>query len=101
MEGDGKVDLPAIFSKVKTKLGVETIVTSSGGRLAGALIRRNLLDEINILMSPVVIGGTAVPTLFDSPDPVWPEIKPNRLQLIDCRKMEHERVWLRYRVLTA
>ncbi|MBN2351436.1 MAG: dihydrofolate reductase family protein [Spirochaetales bacterium] len=100
MEGDGKVDLPAMLSKVKTKLGVETIVTSSGGRLAGALIRQSLLDEINILVSPLVIGGSAVPTLFDSPDPVWPDIKPKRLQLIDCRKMEHAKVWIRYRVHT-
>lgn len=99
IEGRHKVDLPAMFDKVRAKLNVHTIATSSGGRLSGALIRGSLLDEVNILLSPVVVGGYTVPTLFASPEPDWPAVKPNRLRLMEVKKMLNDRLWLRYEVV--
>jgi len=99
IEGQGKVDLPRMFAKVKTKLKVNTIATSSGGQLSGALIRNSLLDEINILQSPLVIGGYTVPTLFASPEPEWPAILPKKLQLIEVKNFMNDKLWLRYKVL--
>lgn len=98
IEGQNRVDLPRMLEKVKAKLGVQTIATSSGGRLSGALIRLSLLDEINILLSPLVIGGYDIPTLFASPEPKWPEIIPSRLQLEEVKSLEKGKLWLRYTV---
>lgn len=99
LAGLGQVDLPIMLEKVKTKLNVNTIVTSSGGRLSGALIRSSLLDEINILLSPLVIGGYTIPSLFASPEPDWPTIKPNRLQLLEVKNFINDKLWLRYKVI--
>lgn len=99
IEGQHKVDLPKMLEKVKNKLNVHTIATSSGGRLGGALIRASLLDEINILLSPIVIGGYSVPTLFASPEPLWPGIKPSQLRLLEVKHMQHDKLWLRYEVV--
>ncbi len=71
IEGKERVDLQKMLWKVKQKLNVSTILTSSGGKLSGALIRASLLDEINLLVCPVVIGGYATPTLFASPEIDW------------------------------
>ncbi|MEF3694147.1 MAG: dihydrofolate reductase family protein, partial [Candidatus Cloacimonadota bacterium] len=98
IEGKERVDLPTMLQKVHSKLGVQTIATSSGGKLSGALIRAGLLDEINILLSPVVIGGYTIPSLFDSPEPVWPDILPAKLQLIEMKNFVNDKMWLRYRV---
>lgn len=99
IEGRKQVDLPRMFEKVKTLLNVNTIATSSGGRLSGALIRSSLLDEINILFSPLVIGGYNVPTLFASPEPLWPSILPNKLQLLEVKNFSNDKLWLRYKVI--
>jgi riboflavin biosynthesis pyrimidine reductase len=99
IEGIDKVNLPKMFEKIKSKLKVNTIATSSGGKLSGALIRHSLLDEINILLSPLVIGGYTVPTLFASPEPKWPDILPKKLQLIDVKHWLNDKLWLRYKVL--
>jgi len=99
LEGKNRVDLPRMFDKVKSKLKVETIATSSGGRLSGALIRASLLDEINILLSPIVIGGFSIPTLFSSPELNWPTIIPNKLHLIEMKNFMNDKLWLRYSVL--
>ncbi|HOH47280.1 MAG TPA: dihydrofolate reductase family protein [Candidatus Cloacimonadota bacterium] len=98
IEGKSRVDLPKMLEKVKTKLGVHTIATSSGGKLSGALIRAGLLDEINIMLSPVVIGGFTIPSLFNSPEPVWPDILPTKLQLMEVKNLQNDTLWLRYRV---
>ncbi|GAB1367430.1 RibD family protein [Candidatus Cloacimonadaceae bacterium] len=99
IEGKNQVDLPRMLEKVKTKLNVQTIATSSGGKLSGALIRASLLDEINILQSPVVIGGYTIPSLLSSPEPQWPQIKPNRLKLLEAKNFMNDKLWLRYEVL--
>ncbi|HPR16642.1 MAG TPA: dihydrofolate reductase family protein [Candidatus Cloacimonadota bacterium] len=98
IEGQNKVNLPKVLQKVKTKLNVDTIVTSSGGRLSGALIRSSLLDEVNLLVSPIVIGGNLTPKLFTSPELNWPSTMPNRLTLLEIKNMKNDKIWLRYKV---
>ncbi|MGC9362145.1 MAG: dihydrofolate reductase family protein [Candidatus Syntrophosphaera sp.] len=99
LEGKERVDLAKMFEKLRSKLNVMTIATSSGGRLSGALIRSSLLDEVNILLSPIVIGGFSTPTLFSSPELDWPSIKPNKLALLETKNMMHDKIWLRYKVI--
>jgi len=99
IEGQNRVNLQKMFEKVKTKLNVNTIATSSGGKLSGALIRNSLLDEINILLSPIVIGGYTVPILFASPEPIWPTIAPNKLRLLDVKNLINDKLWLRYQII--
>ncbi len=99
IEGKHQVNLPAMLQKIKSKLNVNTIATSSGGKLSGALIRSGLLDEVNILLSPIVIGGFTVPTLFASPEPEWPDNMPSRLCLIEQKNLINDKIWLRYETL--
>lgn len=98
LEGKERVDLPKMMGKIKSKLNVNTIATSSGGRLSGAFIRHSLLDEINILLSPIVIGGYKTPNLFASPEVTWPDIIPNKLILLETKIMDKGKIWLRYKV---
>jgi len=99
IEGKHRVDLPKMLEKVQQKLGVKTIATSSGGRLSGALIQNKLLDEINILQSPLVIGGFCIPSLFDSPEPHWPEQLPSKVRLLEVKKFMNDKLWFRYEVV--
>lgn len=99
LTGNDKVDLTAMFDKLYRVLNVRTILTSSGGKLAGALIRENLLDEINILFNPVVYGGSNNPVLFSSPDINPPFILPNKLKYISSHVFESGSIWMRYEVI--
>lgn len=100
IEGKSRVDLTKMLPKVKSKLKVNTIATSSGGRLSGALLRASLLDEINVLVSPIVIGGFNTPTLLASPELNWPTIMPNKLDLIEMKQIFNNKIWLRYKVIS-
>jgi len=65
-------------------LGVETVVSTGGGRLSGALLRDNLVNEIDIELLPWAIGGRGTPALFDAP-PLTPDEWPTSLELLDPR----------------
>jgi riboflavin biosynthesis pyrimidine reductase len=92
------VDLQLALEKMRALLGVETLISTAGGRLNGALLRAGLVDEINVEYLPAVIGGRQTPTLFDVPSLKAGEW-PVRLELISAQVQTGGRVWLRYRVL--
>lgn len=97
--GKERVNLKEAFEKLYTELNVKCILTTSGGKLSGALIRENLLDELNILFCPFVYGGTNTPVLFRSPDLAPPHILPNKLKYIESHLLESGAIWVRYEVL--
>jgi len=99
VSGEKRVDLPAAMGKLRSKLGVENALSTAGGRLNGALLRAGLVDEIHIIVAPVVIGGFETPSLFDSPD-LRPGEWPTRLTLLKAGARADGRVWLHYRVGT-
>jgi riboflavin biosynthesis pyrimidine reductase len=99
INGKDKVNLAESFDKLYNILNVRCIFTSSGGKLSGALIRENLLDEINILFQPYIYGGFETPALFNSPDIEPPEILPARLKYIESQVFDSGAIWVRYKVL--
>lgn len=94
--GQKQVDLQAVLRKLRQKLKVERAMTTAGGKLAGALIRAGLIDELNIIYRPMVIGGRDTPALFDAPD-LRADQWPIRLKLLSVHA-EQDQVWIKYKV---
>lgn len=95
--GDRWVDLPAVMEKLKTQLDVACLMSMAGGKLNGALLRAGLVDEVNILFTPRLIGGFETPSLFDSPDLAddeWPTL----LDLVSVQVQAEGILWARYTV---
>lgn len=95
--GEKRVDLGLALEKMKAQLGVETVLSTAGGKLNGALLRRGLVDEINIEFLPTVIGGFDTPSLFTCPT-LNPDEWPTRLKLLSTHVQAGGQVWLRYQV---
>jgi 2,5-diamino-6-(ribosylamino)-4(3H)-pyrimidinone 5'-phosphate reductase len=95
--GERQVDLPAAMSLLGERLGVRTVVCTGGGRLGGALLRAGLVDEIDIDVLPIAIGGRGTPALFDAP-PLRPEQWPVSLDLMSAESLTGGIVRLRYAV---
>jgi 2,5-diamino-6-(ribosylamino)-4(3H)-pyrimidinone 5'-phosphate reductase len=95
--GDKRVDLAKALDKMKSRLGVTSVLSTAGGMLNGALLREGLVDEINIEFLPAVIGGKETPSLFTSTDLQAGEW-PVRLKLISSQVQSGGQVWLRYEV---
>ena len=94
------MDLRLALQKLRSKLDVERVLSTSPGRLGGALLRSGLVDEISIAFLPAIIGGFDTPSLFDSPA-LQPDEWPTRLKLVSAEVHADGRVWLRYEVIAG
>lgn len=95
--GEAQVDLGAARCRMRERLGVTCVVSKAGGGLNGALLRAGLVDEVNIVMLPALIGGFGTPTVFDGP-PLGDDEFPTPLKLLSVHAEIDGTVWLRYEV---
>jgi len=69
-----------------------------GGKINGGMLRAGLVDEVSVLISPVVDGRIGTPALFDDDAD---EVTPRRLALESVERRADDMLWLRYRVEPA
>jgi 2,5-diamino-6-(ribosylamino)-4(3H)-pyrimidinone 5'-phosphate reductase len=96
--GDEHVDLRAALEELNARYGVELVRVDSGGTLNGLLLRAGLVDEISVLISPSLVGGTTSRSIFTAPDLTSSEDVID-LRLIHVEQFEGGIVWLRYEVV--
>ena len=95
--GGSRVDLALALSLLGSELRARTVVCTGGGGLGGALLRAGLIDEVDIEVLPIAIGGRGTPALFDAP-PLQPDQWPVRLDLLAVEQLDGGRLRLRYTV---
>ena len=61
--GEDRVDLTPALSAVEERYRPTVIVTDSGGALNSVLLCRGLVDEISLVVAPVIVGAGS-PNLF-------------------------------------
>lgn len=61
----GTENISELFSYLKRSMGVQKITIQSGGRMNGVLFRKKLIDKINLVVAPIVVGGSSVSSLVD------------------------------------
>lgn len=94
--GERRVDLPMVLRHLKRD-GVERLMVEGGGTLNFELLRLGGVDEINIYLAPLILGGTNSPTLADGIG--LPRDQAIRLQLKNVEPQSDGGILLRYQVL--
>jgi 2,5-diamino-6-(ribosylamino)-4(3H)-pyrimidinone 5'-phosphate reductase len=87
--GHDRVDLSALLTALGRRPGVALVRVDSGGALTGALLADGLVDEVSLLIHPVLCGGRR----WYGADP----LPTTALELTDCTRPAEGLVWLRYR----
>ena len=65
--GEDRVDLRAALEELNLRYGIRSVRTDGGGSLNAALLREGLADEVALLISPSIVGGSPGPTLVHDP----------------------------------
>ena len=95
LAGARDVDLALALEKIATRFAVRTLMLEGGGRINGSLLREGLIDEVSVLVAPVVDGRMGTPAVFDAePDGA----SAHRLALDAVERRADDVLWLRYRV---
>lgn len=98
LAGAREVDLPLALEKIAARFGVRTLMLEGGGRINGGMLRAGLIDEVSLIVSPVVDGRMGTPALFDVDGD---DVTPHRLALDAVERRADDALWLRYRVESA
>ena len=93
--------LSAALEHLKKECGCERLTVQSGGAVNGLFLREKLLDYVDIVVAPVLIGGKDTPTLIDGKSLVsGAELSElGVLKLIDCSALQDSYIRLRYEVI--
>ena len=93
--------LSPALAALKAETGCQRLTLQTGGSLNGQLLREKLIDAVDIVVAPVLVGGKDTPTLIDGPSLACREelSKLGVLRLTDCRALKNSYLRLRYQVL--
>ncbi len=93
--GEDNIDFRQVLELLHEKYQCDVVLTDSGGTLNRLLLEEGLVDEISLMISPV-ITGTGQPRLFSQ---LQTGDKPIKLELIKEEKQSNQDMHLQYKVL--
>ena len=96
-----KLDLKLILEDLAEKYNVDYLTIQSGGELNGLFLRNNLIDYINVVIAPLLVGGRDTPTLIDG-EAINSKKDLNKLralELTECNKLNNSYMQLKYKVI--
>ena len=93
--GKDSLDLPLAARKLKELFGIQSMLLSGGGVVDWSFLQAGLIDEISLVVPPVVDGGVRLPSAFDD-SPLAAGHAPVALKLADVQRLEGDALWLRY-----
>ncbi len=96
-----KTDPASAFARLKKEFGCECLTVQSGGTMNGLLLREKLLDYVDLVVAPVLVGGEETSTLIDGQSLMSREELSGLgvLRLEDCSVLQDSYLRLRYKVV--
>ena len=87
--------------RLKSECGCDRLTVQSGGSVNSLFLREKLLDYVDIVMAPVLIGGRDTSTMIDGPSlkSVSELQDAGILRLEKCFVLEDSYIRLQYRVI--
>ena len=67
-----------------------------GGNINGSILNAGLVDELSLLVLPLVDGTINSPSTFEVAD-YLPKKSAQQLKLSDVQKLEYDVLWLKYK----
>lgn len=97
--GKEELDFSNALTQIAQLFPIETIMLEGGGHINGSLLNEGLIDELSLLLLPIVDGTPKSPTSFEVSEYLQ-KAPATPLQLTGAEQLEHGVLWLRYRVNT-
>lgn len=93
--GKSRIDLARVLAKLRARFGIRKLLLEGGGKINGSFLAADLIDELSVLVGPVVDGSIGTPSLFDVENR---RVPARPLKLLFVEKRAGGIVWLRYAV---
>lgn len=97
-----ELDLPGLLEILKDKYQVEQLTIQSGGMMNCKFLRHKLIDYVDIVVAPLLVGGKDTPTLIDG-EAISTQSQLDKLgvlELKECKVLENSYIRLTYQVIS-
>jgi riboflavin biosynthesis pyrimidine reductase len=92
-----RIDFASALAKLRKNFGIERLMLEGGGRINASLLHAGLIDELSLLLSPVIDGSSVTTGLFETDPDTW-GFRARGLRLLQISRRAAGVLWLRYRV---
>jgi 2,5-diamino-6-(ribosylamino)-4(3H)-pyrimidinone 5'-phosphate reductase len=93
--GEQKVDIKRVLQILQNKYNSKIVMTDSGGTLNSILLEKGLIDEISLIISPVIVGKKTVEVFNKDMFSKY----TFGLELITNEKLENNNILVHYKVV--
>jgi len=93
--GNTEIDLEKVVAILASELGVKRLIVEGGPSASGSFVNAGLVDEVSVLILPLVDGRGEHPASFEIPQKGWKA--PTYLSLSSAEVRDGGGVWLRYK----
>jgi riboflavin biosynthesis pyrimidine reductase len=97
--GKTDIDLAFVLDLLARELKLEKVIVEGGAHLSGAFVAAGLVDEVSVIIHPLIDGRGAHPASFEFD--AAQDWKPAYLTLQAVEKLADDAVWLRYSLKLA
>ena len=96
-----KLSLSDALTVLKEQFGCQRLTIQSGGTVNALFLRENLIDYVDVIVAPVLIGGKDTATLIDGSSLKTQDelAQLGVLRLIEAETLQNSYVRLRYQVV--
>lgn len=94
--GEKEIDFEQVFEKLKSTFGIDRLLLEGGGTLNGTIIPSELIDEISLILTPMVANNAAAPAIFEGKVEAQ-SFRTYDFDLFHIEQKELGTVWLRYK----
>ncbi|MFA9289169.1 MAG: dihydrofolate reductase family protein [Weeksellaceae bacterium] len=92
--GENTVNFDQVFHKLFGKFNIQTLLLEGGGLLNGSIMEAGLIDEISLLVCPIVANRKDAPSTFERKAEM---VDVKEYKLTEVKQMAKDTVWLRYK----
>ena len=92
--GKTEIDLVQVIEILADELGTKRLIVEGGPTVSGSFVNAGLVDEVSVLILPLIDGRGDHPASFEIAGDSW--TKPTYLTLNSADIQEGGSVWLRY-----
>lgn len=93
--GKAEIDLRQTVDILSDELGIKHLIVEGGPHVSGSFINAGLVDEVSVLILPLIDGRGEHPASFEVASEAWKQ--PTYLTLVSAEVQEGGGVWLRYK----
>jgi len=87
--GNTEMDIPLALEKLKKLFGINKLLLEGGSIINGAFAECDLIDELSLVLVPMVAGTDGKPLFFTSPIINY--------ELKEVKQVENSTLWLNYK----